>query len=60
MENTCRKCKALVVSGRSSPQCALGHSINPATYSPMEPCERPLTYLALNEDRKDYFFSLYG
>lgn len=59
MENICRKCKALVVSGRSSQQCALGHPIDPATHSPMEPCERPLTYLALNEDRKDYFSSLY-
>ena len=59
MENSCERCKALVVSGSSSPCCALGHSIDAMRKVAMESCERPLTYLALIEARKDYLSSLY-
>lgn len=60
VENTCQRCKALMVSGSSTPRCTLGHPIDPVARSPKEECERPLTYLALNEARKDYLETLRG
>lgn len=50
---SCRRCKALKWVAGTTPECQLGHAINPDGPAPLEPCENPLTYLALIEARRD-------
>lgn len=53
IKTTCNRCRALKWLSGATPECLLGHSIDIAGPAPLEPCEKPLTYLDFIEARRD-------
>lgn len=52
-KKTCYRCRALKWLSGTEPECQLGHAIDIDGPAPLEPCEKPLTYLALIEARQE-------
>lgn len=52
MKKTCHRCKAYSYSGGVA-SCQLGYPIILAESRPAGPCPKPLTYLALIEERNE-------
>ena len=53
MKKLCGKCKAFSLGIRGEPMCSLGYPIDPVNHGPTEECPKPLTYLALVEERNE-------
>lgn len=53
IKKTCGRCKAVKVTVGGGMTCTLGYKVDNRKWEPLEICPKPMTYLQLNELRKE-------